>query len=111
MYPFDTYDAAFQLSALVLTNITTNSTDSIACDEMFNADDDNTVSSGPLQLAIVTSQDLDGFEGNVNIQEVSDDQSVLTEAAGQVSVTLTRKSVIRFFAVVMFISTFLACIY
>jgi hypothetical protein len=108
MYPFDTYDATFQFSALVLTNLTTNSTDSIACDEIFNADDD-TVGGGPLQLAIDTSQDLDGFEGKIDIQEVSDDQvSFSGPGTGQVSVNLGRKPVIRFFAVVMFVGAFLA---
>jgi hypothetical protein len=108
MYPFDSYDAAFQFSALVLTNLTTNSTDSVACDEIFNADDDDTVGGGSLKLAIATSQDLDGFEGKIDIQEIPDDQaSVSGLAAVQVSVALGRKSVIRFFAVVMFVGAFL----
>ncbi|KAJ7205535.1 hypothetical protein GGX14DRAFT_458571 [Mycena pura] len=108
-FPFDTYSGSLVIGAQSLTNATDNSV--VPCPEIFDYDrseaSDITVTVLPLYFEI--GQDLDSFSAHTSLQQLSENDTLAFFGDGTVllSATIHRREVVRFFAVLMFITTWL----
>ncbi|KAJ7282280.1 hypothetical protein C8J57DRAFT_1554071 [Mycena rebaudengoi] len=107
-FPFDVYSGSLVMSALVLTNATDNST--IACDKEFELVDNINVESLPVLFGI--GQDLDAFSAHTALQQLPEDDqlAIFGNASVLLSIKIPRREVVRFFAVLMFMATWLLTI-
>ncbi|KAJ7825070.1 hypothetical protein B0H13DRAFT_2442939 [Mycena leptocephala] len=107
--PFDVYSGSLVIGALSLTNATDNS--AVPCTKFFDWDlseaNDTTATVLPLYFQI--GQDLDSFSAHTSLQQLSGNDTLAIFGDGTVllSATMHRREVVRFFAVLMFITTWL----
>jgi hypothetical protein len=94
------------MSALVLTNTSDNST--IACDDYFDFVDDPNFSAQSLPAFFQIGQDLDAFSAKTALQQLSQNDSLALFGGASVliPITVSRREVVRFFAVLLFIGAF-----
>jgi hypothetical protein len=92
------------MSALVLTNVTDNST--VACDNGLDFVTDINVAFLPVYFQI--GQDLDAFSAHTTLQQLpeNDPLAYFGSASALLSIKVPRRLVVRFFAVLMFIGAF-----
>ncbi|KAJ6527462.1 hypothetical protein B0H19DRAFT_1196072 [Mycena capillaripes] len=108
-FPIDVYSGSLVISAQSLTNATDNSV--VPCDKFFDEDPsvahDIFVTALPLYFQI--GQDLDSFSAHTVLQQLSENDTLALFGDGTVllSATIHRREVVRFFAVLMFITTWL----
>ncbi|KAJ7928211.1 hypothetical protein B0H13DRAFT_1007389 [Mycena leptocephala] len=108
-FPFDVYSGSLAIGALSLTNATDNSP--VPCTKFFDWDlseaNDTTATVLPLYFQI--GQDLDSFSAHTSLQQLSGNDTLAIFGDGTVllSATMHRREVVRFFAVLMFITTWL----
>ncbi|KAJ7233472.1 hypothetical protein C8J57DRAFT_1726050 [Mycena rebaudengoi] len=107
-FPFDVYSGSLVMGALVLTNSTDNST--VSCDNGFDVVDNINVGYLPVYFQI--GQDLDDFSAHTALQQLPENDPLAYFGNGSVllSITVPRREVVRFFAVLMFIATWLLTI-
>ncbi|KAJ7232373.1 hypothetical protein C8J57DRAFT_1250590 [Mycena rebaudengoi] len=105
-FPFDVYSGSLVMGALVLTNSTDNST--VSCDNGFDVVDNINVGYLPVYFQI--GQDLDDFSAHTALQQLPENDPLAYFGNGSVllSITVPRREVVRFFAVLMFIGLLFA---
>ncbi|KAJ6492661.1 hypothetical protein DFH09DRAFT_1377003 [Mycena vulgaris] len=108
-FPFDVYSGSLVIGALSLTNATDNSV--VPCAEIFDSDlsETNDITTTVLPLYFQIGQDLDSFSAHTSLQQLSENDTLAVFGGGTVllSATIHRREVVRFFAVLMFITTWL----
>ncbi|KAJ6535667.1 hypothetical protein B0H19DRAFT_1183946 [Mycena capillaripes] len=108
-FPIDVYSGSLIISAQSLTNATDNSV--VPCEEFFDQDRSlaNDIFVTALPLYFLIGQDLDSFSAHTSLQQLSQNDTLAFFGDGTVflSVTIHRREVVRFFAVLMFITTWL----
>ncbi|KAJ7798258.1 hypothetical protein B0H14DRAFT_3545317 [Mycena olivaceomarginata] len=106
-FPFDVYSGSLVISAWVLNNATNSS--EIACNTAFDITNNN-ISTTSLPLYFQIGQDLDDFSAHTALQQLSENDELAPYGDASVSITISRREVVRFFAVLMFIATWLLTI-
>ncbi|KAJ7873971.1 hypothetical protein B0H13DRAFT_2348834 [Mycena leptocephala] len=105
-FPFDVYSGSLVISAWVLNNATNSS--EIACNTAFDITNNISITSLPLYFQI--GQDLDDFSAHTALQHLLDNDELAPYGDASVSIKISRREVVRFFAVLMFIATWLLTI-
>ncbi|KAJ7888925.1 hypothetical protein B0H14DRAFT_2692737 [Mycena olivaceomarginata] len=108
-FPIDIYSGSLVIGAQSLTNATDNSV--VPCPEFFDYDQSeaNDITATVLPLYFEIAQDLDSFSAHTSLQQLSENDTLAYFGDGTVllSATIHRREVVRFFAVLMFITTWL----
>ncbi|KAJ7747717.1 hypothetical protein B0H16DRAFT_915395 [Mycena metata] len=108
-FPFDVYSGSLVMGAQSLTNATDNSF--VPCGEIFDRglSEVNDITTTVLPIYFLIGQDLDSFSARTSLQQLSENDTLAFFGNGTVllSATIHRREVIRFFAVLMFIATWL----
>ncbi|KAJ7704669.1 hypothetical protein B0H14DRAFT_3646647 [Mycena olivaceomarginata] len=105
-FPFDVYSGSLVISAWVLNNATNSS--EIACNTAFDITNNN-ISTTSLPLYFQIGQDLDDFSAHTALQQLSENDELAPYGDASVSITISRREVVRFFAVLMFIVLIHGC--
>ncbi|KAJ7875519.1 hypothetical protein B0H14DRAFT_2715580 [Mycena olivaceomarginata] len=108
-FPFDGYSGALVIGAQSLTKATDNSV--VPCAEAYDRGVSGVdgVAYTVLPLYFQIGQDMDPFSARTSLQQLSENYTLAFYGDGTVllSATIHRREVVRFFAVLMFITTWL----
>ncbi|KAJ7782159.1 hypothetical protein B0H14DRAFT_2960208 [Mycena olivaceomarginata] len=108
-FPFDGYSGALVIGTQSLTNDTDNSV--VPCAEAYDRGGSGVdgVAYTVLPLYFQIGQDMDPFSAHTSLQQLSENDTLVFYGDGTVllSTTIHRREVVRFFAVLMFITTWL----
>ncbi|KAJ7798509.1 hypothetical protein B0H14DRAFT_2906579 [Mycena olivaceomarginata] len=108
-FPIDIYSGSLVIGAQSLTHATDNSV--VPCPEFFDYDlsEANDITATVLPLYFEIAQDLDSFSAHTSLQQLSENDTLAYFGGGTVllSATIHRRELVRFFAVLMFITTWL----
>ncbi|KAJ7208934.1 hypothetical protein GGX14DRAFT_543353 [Mycena pura] len=108
-FPIDIYSGSLVIGAQSLTNATDNSV--VPCPDFFDYDlsEASDITATVLPLYFEIGQDLDSFSAHTSLQQLSENDTLAFFGDGTVllSATIHRREVVRFFAVLMFITTWL----